>query len=252
MPALSPLALRWRAWAWALAAVLAWDATPGDLAVAHLFGDVHGFAARHAFWAEALLHNGLRWLTALAVAWMVFDLWRPAWAAEGPTRGERAWALAGTVLALLVVPAIKSQSGTSCPWSLSEFGGVARWVSHWDWGQPDGGGGHCFPSGHAVGSFAFFSSLWVWRGVPRVQRGLAAAILLAGFLGSLAQWARGAHFVSHSLWSALACAALTAAWQWVGDRRRAIRPIACLPSGCRSRWPRGARAVGRTAHRTGG
>jgi len=196
--------------------VVAWDATPGDLAVAHLFGDASGFAARNAFWAEQVLHNGLRWVTGLALAAMLIDLWRP-WqpgpAGNGPSRRERAWALAGTVLALLLVPALKAQSSTSCPWGLSEFGGVGTWVSHWDWGRSDGGSGHCFPSGHAAGSFAFFSWVWLWRGVPRVQRAVLAAVLLAGVLGSVAQWARGAHFVSHSLWSALACAALTAAWQ---------------------------------------
>lgn len=208
----------WRAWAWALALVLAWDATSGDLVVARLFGDAGGFAARNAFWSEQLLHNGLRWLSGAVVVWMLFDLWRPLRPHDGPTRGERAWALAGTVLALLVVPALKSQSSTSCPWSLSEFGGVAAWMSHWDWGRSDGGPGHCFPSGHAVGSFAFFSLVWLWRGVPQVQRRILLAVLAAGLLGSLAQWARGAHFVSHSLWAALACAALTAAWQALGAR----------------------------------
>ncbi len=227
MPTLSHSLKRLRPWAWALSAVLAWDATPGDLAVAHLFGDASGFAARHAFWAEQVLHDGLRWLTGLALAAMLVDLWRPwqpRWAAEVPSRRERAWALAGTVLALLLVPALKAQSSTSCPWGLAEFGGVGTWVSHWDWGRSDGGSGHCFPSGHAAGSFAFFSGVWLWRGVPRVQRAVLAAVLLAGLLGSVAQWARGAHFVSHSLWSALACAALTAAWQAWG-RLRWRRPV---------------------------
>ncbi len=242
MPTLNPAPAAWRPWAWALAGVMAWDATPGDLAVAHLFGDAQGFAARNAFWAEQLLHNGLRWLSGLVLLWMLFDLWRPALAAEGPSRGERAWALVGTVLALLLVPALKAQSGTSCPWSLNEFGGVASWVSHWDWGHADGGPGHCFPSGHAVGSFAFFSLVWLWRGVPRVQRALLAAVLLAGLLGSLAQWARGAHFVSHSLWAALACAGLTAAWQSLGARRHAGL---CLWGGRRGAPPPAAGAPAR-------
>lgn len=215
----SPAFTGWRAWGWALAAVVAWDATPGDLAVAHLFGDASGFAARNAFWAEQLLHNGLRWVSALVIAWMLFDLWRPWHAADGPSRRERAWALVGTVIALLAVPALKMQSSTSCPWSLDEFGGVARWVSHWDWGHADGGPGRCFPSGHAVGTFAFFSLVWLWRGLPEVQRGILWALLVAGLLGSVAQWARGAHFVSHSLWSALACAAITALWQALGAWR---------------------------------
>lgn len=222
----------WRAWACALAALLAWDASGADRQVAAWFGDANGFAARNAFWAEHVLHNGLRYLSMAVLLWMLWDLWRPVGLSlpGAPTRRARAWALGGTVLALLLVPALKNQSLTSCPWSLAEFGGEAgvQWVSHWAGllGARDGGPGGCFPSGHAVGSFAFFSLVWLWRGQPRVWPWLLAGVLLAGGLGSVAQWARGAHFVSHSLWSAYLCAAITAlvqagaeAWALRSQRR---------------------------------
>jgi len=220
---MSPTPTAWQPTAtllgWALTAILAWDATSGDLAVARWFGDAQGFAARNAFWAEQVLHNGLRWVSAMVLAWMLYDLWRPWRPADGPSRRERAWALAGVLLALLVVPALKSVSRTSCPWSLAEFGSVAQWVSHWDWGVGDGGPGRCFPSGHSAGSFAFFALVWVWWRTPGVQRWMLAGVLLAGLLGSFGQWARGAHFVSHSLWAALACGVVTGAWQRLGELR---------------------------------
>ena len=58
------------------------------------------------------------------------------------------WVLVGCLLA---VAALKRHSPTSCPWSLQEFGGHAVYLSHWRW-RPDGGPGHCFPSGHASGA----------------------------------------------------------------------------------------------------
>jgi membrane-associated PAP2 superfamily phosphatase len=221
---------------WGLAAALAWDATMGDLAVARWFGTADGFAARNAFWAEQVLHNGLRWVSAAVLLWMLYDLWRPWRPSDGPSRRERAWALGGVVLALLIVPAIKNASRTSCPWSLAEFGSVATWVSHWDWGVGDGGPGRCFPSGHSVGSFAFFGLVWAWWRTPRVQRWMLAGVLLAGLLGSVAQWARGAHFVSHSLWAALGCALVTGVWQRWGEARVARASRAPTP-------PRSASAI---------
>ncbi len=212
--------ITWRAWVWGLAGLMAWDATGADLEVARLFGDAEGFAARNAFWAEHVLHNGLRYVGMVVFAWMLWDLVRPSGLAQpgAPTRAERAWALMATLLALLLVPTLKHQSLSSCPWSLAEFGGdaAARWVSHWAWGERDGGPGGCFPSGHAVGSFAFLSLVWLWRGQARVARWVLAGVLLAGLLGSVAQWARGAHFVSHSLWSAYLCALITYGVQGLG------------------------------------
>lgn len=209
-----------RALAWGLTAALAWDATMADLTVARWFGNAEGFGARNAFWAEQLLHNGLRWVSAAVLLWMLYDLWRPWRPDAGPSRRERLWALIGVLLALLIVPGLKSSSQTSCPWSLSEFGGVATWVSHWDWGVRDGGPGRCFPSGHSVGSFAFFGLVWAWWRVPMVQRWMLGLMVAAGLLGSVAQWARGAHFVSHSLWAALACATVTGLWHAGGALAR--------------------------------
>ena len=75
------------------------------------------------------------------------------------------------LLCVLVVPALKRLSSTSCPWDLALFGGVARHLSHWRWGVADGGAGHCFPSGHAVAAFAFISGWFALRSHdPRAAR----------------------------------------------------------------------------------
>ncbi len=213
----------WRAWMWALAVLLAWDASGADLLAADLLAGPGGFAARHAFWAEQLLHDGLRWFSWVVVAWMAFDAWRPVALGQSgaPERRERAWAIVGTLLALLVVSTLKRHSLTSCPWSLTEFGGDVgvRWVGHWVWGEADGGPGQCFPSGHAAASFAFFSLVWVWRHHAQGLRWALSLVLISALLGSIAQWARGAHYVSHSLWTGFVCALVTAAWQWLVDWR---------------------------------
>ncbi|MCB1994417.1 MAG: phosphatase PAP2 family protein, partial [Rhodoferax sp.] len=128
------------------------------------------------------------------------------------------------------VPTFKRFSDTSCPWELAEFGGSARFVSHWSWGVLDGGSGHCFPSGHAVAAFCFLALYFAWRDAsPVVARRWLWAVLTAGALFGAAQVLRGAHYVSHAAWSAWICWTLSAAVDAV-RRRRSRRPSPARPA----------------------
>ena len=123
-----------------------------------------------------------------------------------PARRERLVALGTTALLLLGVPGLKHFSSTSCPWDLTEFGGSHPFVSHWRAGLADGGPGHCFPSGHAVAAFAFLSVYFLWRRQrPHAARPVLVVVMALGLAFGWAQLARGAHFVSHTLWSAWLC-----------------------------------------------
>lgn len=196
--------------------MLAWDIGGLDLPVERAIVGADGFTLRNAWWTELLLHRGGRWLAAALLVALAATALRPA--ARGPTRRERGYWLAVTVLTLLLVPGIKRFSTTSCPWDLAEFGAVARYLSHWAFALHDGGPGHCFPSGHAVAAFAFFSQYFLWRRHDRQRaRRWLAGVLLAGALFGLGQVLRGAHYVSHVLWSALLCWGIcVAALSWRG------------------------------------
>lgn len=203
----------------ALAMLLAWDASGADLAVTRLFASASGFALRDSLWTATLLHDGGRLLAwGLLLALVVAAVRAPAGpsrlgtATAAPSRAER-WRWLGVMLGCAVlVPLLKRVSTTSCPWDLAEFGGTARYVSHWALGQLDGGPGHCFPSGHAVAAFAFFGLYFQWREHnPRRARLWLALVLGAGLLFGAAQLARGAHHTSHTLWSAWLCWAVSAA-----------------------------------------
>ncbi|WP_300450793.1 phosphatase PAP2 family protein [Accumulibacter sp.] len=205
----------------ALAALLAWDATGWDLAFARWYGTTAGFVWRDAWLTRSLLHDGGRWLARALLGLLVLDAVRPAW--PGPGRAERWWWIAVMLAGALLVPSIKQISTTSCPWELAEFGGVARYVSHWQFGSVDGGPGHCFPSGHAVAAFAFFGVYFLWRPYRPVLADFSlVAVLLAGAAFGWAQLARGAHYPSHTLWSAWLCWTLCV----IGDRLRPGRRIA--------------------------
>ena len=116
-----------------------WDLSGADLQVVRWFGHSDGFAWRDAWLTSTVLHEGGRLLAWGLFAGLVLNVWRPLIA--GPSASERIRALVATTISLLSVSALKRVSHTSCPWDLAEFGGTARYVSHWSFGVLDGGAG---------------------------------------------------------------------------------------------------------------
>jgi membrane-associated PAP2 superfamily phosphatase len=189
-----------------LALVLAWDACGQDLALARLVADSHGFPARDNWLAAALLHDGARYLAFGAGAWLVAGIWWPVGVLRRLARPARIQWAASLGLGLLLINLLKHASHTSCPWDLAEFGGMGSYVGHWAWGRLDGGPGHCFPAGHASAAFAFVGGFFVLRPVSsRLATWCLAVVAAAGLSMGLAQQFRGAHFMSHTLWTGWLC-----------------------------------------------
>jgi membrane-associated PAP2 superfamily phosphatase len=200
--------------AWTLGSLillLAWDAGGLDLTLARLAGGEQGFPLRDHWALTALLHQWPRQLALLAGLWLVAGVWWPTGVLRHLSRAGRLQWLGSALLGLAVVNVLKHSSQTSCPWDLAAFGGLADHLSHWAWGQRDGGPGHCFPAGHASAGFAFLGGYFALRRVSgrRAAQCLAAA-LSAGMVLGLAQQLRGAHFMSHTLWTGWLC--WTSAW----------------------------------------
>jgi len=188
----------------ALLLLLLWDASGLDLWLAREFGTPTGFPWREHWLTAHVVHNGGRVLAWFALALLALNVWRPVF--KDLPRAERVRWLLATLAALLLVPLLKHGSSTSCPWDLAEFGGSALHVSHWRFGITDGGAGHCFPSGHATSAFAFFSGWFALRERhPVAARRWLAAVCIVGLLFGWGQLARGAHYASHTLWSAWLC-----------------------------------------------
>lgn len=189
-----------------LAAVVAWDAGGQDLAWANAFGTPSGFPLREHWFFVQVMHEGARrigWLVVLALA---LSVWWPLGILRRLDASERLQMALSALLGLAVVSVIKNLSNTSCPWDLAEFGGVARYASHWALGVIDGGGGRCFPGGHASAGFAFVGGYFALRRKQPIAARwwLAGAVLMGLVLGG-SQQVRGAHFMSHTLWTGWLC-----------------------------------------------
>jgi membrane-associated PAP2 superfamily phosphatase len=189
----------------AFAALVAWDASGWDWPLAAWAAGPGGFPLRDHWLLSQVLHEGgrrLSWLVALALC---LGVWWPL----GPLRrlpaGRRLQLAVATLAAAAAVSLLKGVSTASCPWDLHAFGGFARYASHWQL-QPDGGSGHCFPAGHASSGFAFMAGYFAFEArEPVLARWWLAAAVAVGLLFGIAQQLRGAHFMSHTLWSAWIC-----------------------------------------------
>ena len=194
-----------------------------DLALADTMFELgHGFPWRDAWLANTFSHgivkNLLLVLAMLAVLAAGWDLARPFSAWPQLTRMRvRALALAAVAVPL-VVSMLKHASSSHCPWDLTRYGGAEPYVRLLDRMPWHTLAGHCLPAGHAS------SALWLVAGAifwlpasPRKALAAALGALALGFALGWMQQLRGAHFLTHTLWSMwLACAIVTAI-------------LACLP-----------------------
>lgn len=202
-----------------LVALLIWDLSGWDLQLVRAVAGPAGFSLRDHWVTTYVMHQGGRALGWLTLAALVAQLWRPLPFARDLPLAERRWWLATCLLCLLVIQLVKHSSLTSCPWSLAEFGGAAHYVSHWRLGVVDGGDGGCFPSGHASAAFSFLSGYFALRGrYPVAARRWLWTVVILGLILGAGQALRGAHYPSHTLWTAWLCLAATVA-AWHGWQR---------------------------------
>ena len=161
---------------------------------------------------EAILHKGgrnfsiLLWL-ALLVSWLTVR------------RRTGLELLSQTLLYLLIcaalsntmVSSLKHLTHMDCPWDLVRYGGDRPLIGLFE-SRPAGmGAGVCWPAGHSGAGYAwvslYFAALAIrpqWR-LPALGFGLSL-----GLVFGISQQLRGAHFLSHDLWTVSICWALAA------------------------------------------
>ena len=179
-----------------------WDLLGQDLAMARWFGTPGGFPYRDHWLFSGILHQGARRVAWTLQLGLIVAIWWPVGPLRQLPRRERVHLMLATLLTILGIWLLKNRSLTSCPWELSEFGGVAAYVTHWRWGVADGGEGLCFPAGHASAAFAFLTGyFWLRERAPRAALVWLTITVVAGTTIGLAQQVRGAHYMSHTLWT---------------------------------------------------
>lgn len=112
----------------------------------------------------------------------------------------------------LVTSVLKQASDAHCPWDLARYGGTQAYVRLFEALPPGAAPGHCLPAGHASSALWLLSFAVFWLPHQPSRAALAGATALAaGFAVGWLQQLRGAHFLTHTLWSAWIAVAVVAA-----------------------------------------
>jgi membrane-associated PAP2 superfamily phosphatase len=110
---------------------------------------------------------------------------------------------------MVVLPALiagfKHFSSAPCPWDLVRYGGGLPYHHSLSYFFGAAGTGHCFPAGHASGGFALLALYFATYFYARYPAIYLLPGLLIGFTFAFGQEARGAHFISHDLWTLSLC-----------------------------------------------
>ncbi|HOY24511.1 MAG TPA: phosphatase PAP2 family protein [Cellvibrio sp.] len=120
-------------------------------------------------------------------------------------RREFAYLLLAAGGSSALISVIKSISHVSCAWDFSRYGGTAVYTDVYTQ-ILNMSGENCFPAGHASGGYAWLAfyflgvykeSTWRWIGL--------SFALGVGLVFGISQQLRGAHFISHDLWTLGIC-----------------------------------------------
>lgn len=216
----------WLVTAITLLGLVALEATAIDMALARLAYDPsrQAFPLREHFLTTRVSHDGVKVASALVFAWILLALWKPIGLLARLGRPHRVYLFAAVATCLLVVASLKRGSALHCPWGLVEFGGTHAYLRLFD-AVPEGWQrGSCFPAGHALSAFAYIGGYFAWRAVDRrVARAWLVAVLVIGLWVGVSQQLRGAHFLSHTLWTAWLAWTLSAGIAWLARTR--LRPV---------------------------
>jgi membrane-associated PAP2 superfamily phosphatase len=234
--------------AMALALLAIFDVTDLDRAITRLFFDAGRgtFPLTNAWWLKIALHDAVRTVggvAALALLAVAATAWlAPRLRAAHARRHELAFMACAAVLSAAAIVAMKHYSAHACPWDIAEFGGLVPYrelLGRHEALDPIQG---CFPAAHPLVGYAWLCvGFALVPSAPHAARHLAWAALTAGTIAGAVQVVRGAHFVSHVLWTAWAVwfvnLVLLSVCRLCGTLalRRARKPNACSPAASRHR-----------------
>ncbi|WP_175414807.1 phosphatase PAP2 family protein [Nibricoccus aquaticus] len=147
--------------------------------------------------------------------------WRTFFHFPSPTDRR---ALLAVLLTLASGPALigigKAVTNIFCPSEISRYGGDVAYIRVFECyppGQRPARRGRCFPAGHASGGFALLSLAALARTRRGQLTGISIGLALGGIMG-VYQMLKGAHYLSHTVITALASWLIFLLWHHLATR----------------------------------
>ncbi|MEL7612918.1 phosphatase PAP2 family protein [Vreelandella titanicae] len=156
---------------------------------------------------QDIIHKGGKWLSlAMGLATLFLLLLSTTITRFKDYRTPFLYLFSATLLSALLIATIKHLVSMECPWNLIRYGGERDFIGLLDIHPPSMPASACFPAGHASAGYTWIA-LYFFFAATRPQwrwAGLALGLGL-GLTFGITQQLRGAHFLSHDLWTVMIC-----------------------------------------------
>lgn len=224
----SPPWLRWLLLPLAIVPLLIWLESSFDIGTSALFFDAASasFPWRDHWFTKGLIHQFGRLPAAfIFLGFLLACLLQ--WRKRNIIQFARMRLVCITMLVcVVVVNLIKRNSNSACSWDLIEFGGRYPHLSWFGALPPAISPGHCWPGAFSLSGFVLFAVyfyLYDLSAVPpgrdsaRVRWATLALVFILIYANALGfvQVMRGAHGLSHQLWTGVFCWYLSLMCYWL-------------------------------------
>jgi len=161
------------------------------------------WAFKDAWWTTHVIHRGGKNLSTLAGVLVMLALLRACLDARWKAlRRPLLYLLLAVGLSTGLVSLLKSMTQMDCPWDLQRYGGLRPFIGLFEARPELLGRAACFPAGHASAGYGWVALYFFALQVRPRWRWVALATAVAtGLAFGFSQQLRGAHFLSHDVWS---------------------------------------------------
>ena len=220
---------------WCLTLLILFPPQTLDIVISGLFFDGQGWPLKNDFFFNVVLYKSSKIIPIGVALVAVYIIARNLFHHRQSGKIDLFWinrstyTLAAMLMSVLFVWWLKATTGVYCPWSLSYFSGEhALNEPTWSWVFQEG---RCWPAGHSGTGFCLFALFFALRDkYPDLARKILWVVLIFGAICSITRIAQGAHFLSHTLATALVdwiiCAGI---YVLCFDRQNILRRFLTLP-----------------------
>lgn len=177
----------------------------GDLLLGDLLFRLQGeeWRLRDAWLTNDIVHDQGRNLVAIALFTLLLTIALSHLSQTvRPYRKGLYYILVSALVTVGIVNLLKEYSALDCPWDLARYGGEKAYLGLFDSRLAGQSAGGCFPAGHASGAYCWLGLYFLARHFkPQWRYRVLGGVLMVGFVFGVAQQLRGAHFISHDLWT---------------------------------------------------
>lgn len=183
-----------------LATVLEFTSIDRHLADALYQYEGGSWSLRHSFLLQTLLHDSAKKIVSVfLIGCLFFSIYRAV------IKRPIMWLNYFVITAITItagVSTLKHLTHVSCPWDLVIYGGHDLYIRSFA-ALPEGvSQGQCFPGGHVSVAYSLLGLYFAAKANHRhYAKWLLLGVLCLGVVFDATQQLRGAHFLSHGLWT---------------------------------------------------